>query len=218
VELWSVFRLSALALLALYVITLGAFALLWWIASNTGTVHNIEKFLRDVGFKNFHFDGPQLMGGVAAIGAVLVLAGSLLATVTAALFNVLSEMTGGVGVVVIEEEPIAAQPTAAGRSSAGIAGGNGGADGSPSAGSMSDGGTPTTSTKSAVGSRVAGSGSGDGSGSRAGGGGGGKSGSGGRAGGGRSAKSGSAGSGRNATKDRSGAAAPTRSRNGEATE
>ncbi|HVX19189.1 MAG TPA: DUF3566 domain-containing protein [Acidimicrobiales bacterium] len=102
VELWTVFRLSGCVYLALWAMGLLALAVIWWISSNTGTTSNIESFLRDVGFKNFEFNGPELLLAAGLGGLVLVLAGTLLTTVLAALVNLISELTGGLKVVVIE--------------------------------------------------------------------------------------------------------------------
>lgn len=88
--------------LAVYLLGLLTFVLLWWIASSTGTTGNIESFLRDVGFKNFHFNGPELFLGAALIGIVLALTATLLSTVVAAMVNLVSELTGGIQLVVIE--------------------------------------------------------------------------------------------------------------------
>lgn len=102
VELWTVFRLAICLYLALYAVVLLALALLWWIAESTGTTGNIESFLRDVGFKNFTFNGPELLLGAALGGLVLVVAATLLTVVLVALVNLISELTGGVRLIVIE--------------------------------------------------------------------------------------------------------------------
>ena len=111
VELWSVFRLAFCVYAATYILGLLTFGLLWWIASNTGTTGNIESFLREVGFKGFTFKGGQLFLGVLLGGAVLALAATLLTTVVAAMVNLISELTGGIQVVVVdadEVEPVVA--------------------------------------------------------------------------------------------------------------
>lgn len=105
VQLWSVFKVALLGALVFYGIGLGAVALLWSLANSTGQVHHIEKFMRDIGFDNWTFHGARLFTATAFIGAVLVVAGSVLTTLSAALLNLISELTGGIRFVIVEESP-----------------------------------------------------------------------------------------------------------------
>ena len=88
----------------LYGAVLAAVALLWGIAYSSGQVDKLESFLADVGLENYRFYGDQMFRAVMAIGAVGVLAATLVTVLTAALVNVVSEITGGIRVVVIEED------------------------------------------------------------------------------------------------------------------
>jgi hypothetical protein len=54
----------------------------------------------------FHFEGGRLFAAYALGGLVLVVAGTAATTVLALLFNVISDLTGGVRFTVLEEEPI----------------------------------------------------------------------------------------------------------------
>jgi hypothetical protein len=54
----------------------------------------------------FKFEGGTLFKGFALAGLVLVIAGAGANTALALLFNVISELTGGVRVTVLEEEPV----------------------------------------------------------------------------------------------------------------
>lgn len=105
VQLWSVFKVALLASAGCYVICLIAVAILWSLASTTGQVHHIEKFMREIGFNNWTFKGGQLFQGVVLIGAVGLVVTSAMVTVWAALVNVVSELTGGIRFVVIEAGP-----------------------------------------------------------------------------------------------------------------
>ena len=58
-----------------------------------------------VGLENFTFYGNEMFRACAAIGAVGVMAGTVVTVLATALVNVISEMTGGIRLVVIEEEP-----------------------------------------------------------------------------------------------------------------
>lgn len=105
IELWSVLKLSIVLYTCMYLAVLLTVVVLWGLAYSSGQVENIENFMGDVGLDNYRFYGDRMFKAVAAIGAVLVLAGTVLTVLWAALVNVISEMTGGIRVVVIEEEP-----------------------------------------------------------------------------------------------------------------
>lgn len=102
VQLWSVFKLALLGGLVFYVIFLVAAALGWSIANATGQVHHIEQFMRQIGFDNWTFNGAQLFRAAALAGAILLVAGSVLITLAAAIVNLIAEATGGVRFTVIE--------------------------------------------------------------------------------------------------------------------
>lgn len=104
IDLWSVLKLAIVLYTCLYGAVLAAVALLWGIAYSSGQVDKLESFLADVGLENYRFYGDQMFRAVMAIGAVGVLAATLVTVLTAALVNVVSEITGGIRVVVIEED------------------------------------------------------------------------------------------------------------------
>ncbi|MCU1455271.1 MAG: hypothetical protein JWN46_3417 [Acidimicrobiales bacterium] len=107
IDLWSVLKLSLVLYACVYAAVLGALAAVWGLAYSTGTVHKLQTFLSDVGLDNFRFYGDQMFKACAAVGAVLVLAGTLLTVLATALVNLISEITGGIRVIVIEEDPVA---------------------------------------------------------------------------------------------------------------
>ena len=104
IDLWSVLKLAIVLYTCLYGAVLAAVALLWGVAYSSGQVAKLESFLADVGLENYRFYGDQMFRAVMAIGAVGVLAATLVTVLTAALVNVVSEITGGIRVVVIEED------------------------------------------------------------------------------------------------------------------
>jgi len=105
VDLWSVLKLAIVLYTCLYLAVLGTLALVWGIAYSSGQIDKVQSFLADVGLENYRFYGDQMFRACAAIGAVGVLAATIITVLTAALVNVVSEMTGGIRLVVIEEEP-----------------------------------------------------------------------------------------------------------------
>lgn len=110
IELWSVLKLCLVLFTCLYVAVLLSLAVIWGVAYSSGQIENLQEFLADVGLDNYRFYGDQMFRACAAIGAVLVLAGTVVTVLTAALVNVISEMTGGIRLVVIEED-VAPPPT-----------------------------------------------------------------------------------------------------------
>ena len=107
VDAWGVFKISVIFYVILYIILLVAGILLWNLANTTGTVANVEGFVRDLfGLKTFEFDGEKLFRASWVLGAILVVAGTGLNVTLAVLFNLISDLVGGVRVTVLEEEVI----------------------------------------------------------------------------------------------------------------
>lgn len=104
VELWSVLKLCLVLYTCLYLAVLATLAVVWGLAYSSGQIENLQEFLGQVGLDNYRFYGDQMFRAAAAIGAIGVLAGTILTVLTAALVNLISEMTGGIRVVVIEED------------------------------------------------------------------------------------------------------------------
>ena len=108
IELWSVLKLALIFFLCMYAVGLVTMAVLWGFANSAGLVDNFESFANEVGLENWQFDGEQMFRRSAVIGAVLVVAATLMTVLATALLNVISELTGGIRLVVIEEDVDAA--------------------------------------------------------------------------------------------------------------
>ena len=104
IELWSVLKLAFVLFICLYLAVLGTLVVVWGIAYSSGQIERLQEFLADVGLDNFRFYGDRMFKAAALIGVVGVLAATILSVLTTALINLISEMTGGIRVVVIEEE------------------------------------------------------------------------------------------------------------------
>lgn len=103
VELWSVLKVSLVFNAIMLGIALISVALLWGLANTTGLIDDLEGFLQDAGFEDFRFEGDRLFRQVAFIGALGALALSVFTVLATALINLISELTGGIRVVMIEE-------------------------------------------------------------------------------------------------------------------
>ncbi|MFM7892618.1 MAG: DUF3566 domain-containing protein [Actinomycetota bacterium] len=110
IDVWSVFKVGIIFHLVLYVVALIAVSLVWSVANSTGTIDNIENFFESFGWETFTFDGSSLFGNFAAFGLLAALLGTALWVIGAVMFNLITELVGGVRVTVLEEE-VALQPT-----------------------------------------------------------------------------------------------------------
>jgi hypothetical protein len=114
IDPWSVLKLSLLFYACLFVVFMVAGTLLWNLAGAAGTIASIESFIKDIGaFKTFSFSGVTIFRASLLAGLILVIAGSGLNVLLTVLFNLISDLVGGVRISVIEEEtarPIAAEP------------------------------------------------------------------------------------------------------------
>ena len=100
----AVLKVSLLFYLSMFLIVLIAAVLLWAAATSIGVVGNIESFMVSIGFEGFTFEAPQLLGGAALGGAVLVLAATFGNVVMALLYNLISEVVGGIKITLGEDE------------------------------------------------------------------------------------------------------------------
>jgi hypothetical protein len=105
IDLWSVLKLAIVLYTCLYAAVMATLALVWGLAYSSGQIEKVQSFMSDVGLDNYRFYGDQMWRACAMIGAVGVLAATIITVLTAALVNVISETTGGIRFVVIEEDP-----------------------------------------------------------------------------------------------------------------
>jgi hypothetical protein len=105
IDAWSVLKISLIFYALAYVVLLIAGVLLWNLAQTTGTVENIEGFVRELfGLEVFQIDGERLYRASWPIGVFLVVAGTGLNVTAAVMFNLITDLVGGVRVTVLEEE------------------------------------------------------------------------------------------------------------------
>ena len=104
IEVWSIFKVGLVFHLVLYVVVLIAVSLLWAVANSTGTIDNIESFFESFGWETFSFDGSSLFMNFAAFGLLAALLGTAAWVIGAVMFNLITELVGGVRVSVLEEE------------------------------------------------------------------------------------------------------------------
>lgn len=104
IDPWSTFKVALLFSVVLYLALLLAAVLLWNVAHTTGTVDNIERFLESFGWETFTFDGAQLFRALWVAGLFGTAALTGLAVLAATVFNLITDLVGGVQLTVLEEE------------------------------------------------------------------------------------------------------------------
>ncbi|WP_419844926.1 DUF3566 domain-containing protein [Candidatus Poriferisocius sp.] len=111
IEPWSVLKISLIFYTCLWVIVMLAGVMLWSIAVGSGTVDDTESFIEELfALQEFKFNASQIFRGFAVGGLVLVVAGTFFNVLLCVLFNLISDLTGGMRVTVIEEETARQRP------------------------------------------------------------------------------------------------------------
>ena len=106
VDTWSVFKVGLVFSLFLYAVVLTAGVMLWQVAQNTGTVDNVERFFESFGWQSFELKGGAIFHGAWTGGLFLVIGLTGLFVLGATLFNLITDLVGGIRVTVLEEEVV----------------------------------------------------------------------------------------------------------------
>ena len=106
IDPWSVFKVGLVFHFVAYLIVLVALVLLWSVASATGTIDNIQQFMKSFGWESFQFKGGQLFVNVMVLGLLGVVLATALWVLAATIFNLITDLVGGIRVTVLEEEVV----------------------------------------------------------------------------------------------------------------
>lgn len=106
VDPWSVFKIGLIFSMVAYVSVLTSGVLLWRVAEATGTIDNIERWFLQFGWETFELKGEEIFDQAWVIGlfGVVAMTGGLVLLAT--LFNLVSDIVGGIRVTVLEEEVV----------------------------------------------------------------------------------------------------------------
>jgi hypothetical protein len=104
IDPWSAFKVGLAFHLVVYFTVLIASVLLWSVASATGTIDNIERFMMSFGWETFEFNGWQLLLNEMLLGLLLVALLTIVWVLGATMFNLITDLVGGIRVSVLEEE------------------------------------------------------------------------------------------------------------------
>ena len=111
IEVWSVLKISILFYACLWAIFLIAGFMVWGVAESSGTVGKLETLITELfALDTFTFDGKQIFKGYALGGLVLAIAGSTMNVLMCLIFNLISDLTGGLRLTMIEEETVRPAP------------------------------------------------------------------------------------------------------------
>lgn len=105
VDGWSVLKVSAIFYTCVWLVLLTSGLILWGGAVQSGTVDNVENLIATLlGFETFLIDGEVLFRVALVGGLTAVVAATAFSVLMAVLFNLISDLTGGIRVTVIQEE------------------------------------------------------------------------------------------------------------------
>lgn len=104
IDPWSAFKVGLAFHLVVYFTVLIASVLLWSVASATGTIDNIERFLMSFGWESFQFHGWTLLLNEILLGLLIVALLTIVWVLGATMFNLITDLVGGIRVSVLEEE------------------------------------------------------------------------------------------------------------------
>lgn len=106
VDPWSVFKVATVFSFVLYGIVLTAGVLLWNVAYSTGTIDNLEQFFESFGWTDFEFKGGEIYHSAWIGGLFVAVALTGFAVLGATLFNLITDLVGGIRMTVLEEEVV----------------------------------------------------------------------------------------------------------------
>lgn len=104
IDTWSVLKVSALFFFTFTLVLVLAGVLLWTAGSVLGAVESVEGFMQAIGFEDFQFVGTQLLRGFIAAGLVIVVLGTGFSVLMAVVYNLISDLVGGIQLTVLEED------------------------------------------------------------------------------------------------------------------
>jgi hypothetical protein len=109
VQPWSVLKFSLLFYFCLMLVVMFALMIVYWIMGLTGVLDSLGRILQNAGFGpqpgkgTFRFDGVWMFERLFLIGAIGVVVWSLVNLLVAVLYNLVSDVVGGVSITLTEK-------------------------------------------------------------------------------------------------------------------
>src|SRR5215216_936332 len=99
---WSVFKFSLLFYLCVMLVILLALGMIYSVLGAIGALDSITKLLREAGSEDFQIHGDWLFTRLALLGLAMVVVWSVINVFVAFLYNLISDVVGGVEVTLAE--------------------------------------------------------------------------------------------------------------------
>ena len=107
VDAWSVFKVALLLHLCAFVVITLAGVMVWSVAVDVGVVTDVEDVIRSTfALQSFSFDGERIFRLAVLGGLGLVVVATMLSVLLAVVFNLISDLVGGIRLTVVEEETV----------------------------------------------------------------------------------------------------------------
>lgn len=107
IDPWSVLAFSVLFHLCVFASLLLASVLVWNAADAAGTIDNIESFIQELGdYQTYEINGDAVFRAAMIIAGVMTLASSVMVVLLTVVFNLISDLIGGIRITVVEEEVV----------------------------------------------------------------------------------------------------------------
>lgn len=107
-------KLSLILYLCLWAVLLVAALILWNAVEGTGLIDRIEAFVTQIfGLESFAFDPGQIFRVYALGSLVMAILATVFNVMAAVLFNLISELVGGLRIMLVEEESTRFRPARA---------------------------------------------------------------------------------------------------------
>jgi hypothetical protein len=107
IDPWSVLTFSVLFHMCVFAAMLLSSVLVWNAATASGMIENIESFIQELGdYETFEINADVMFRAAVVIAGMLTLASSVMVVLLTVVFNLISDLVGGIRVTVIEEETV----------------------------------------------------------------------------------------------------------------
>ena len=105
IDVWSLAKVAGVYSLCGYIVAIVSGIVLWQGAKQLGTIEGIEGFMEDQGgYDSYVLDGGVVLVSAVFIGLVLAVLATVLISLGGVLFNLISDLTGGVRLTMIDED------------------------------------------------------------------------------------------------------------------
>ncbi len=105
IEPWSALKVGLIFYTCIWGLSTIAVRILWNTAEDAGTIEKVESFIEDLfALEVFEFDSDQILKIFFLGGLIMVVGGTAITVVLVVLFNLISDLTGGIRFTMIEEE------------------------------------------------------------------------------------------------------------------